>query len=324
MNDLNTVYKLVTIFLYSVFFTYAAVYYFKKKCVKYGYLVEDKYKPGKPKIPTLGGIPMFVGVMASLSLSQLLVKNGAIGKLFIFYFVVTVYTLYGVVDDMFSFKQRYDKILILLVLSLPIASLISINTISVFGHSFYFDGFLPYLLVPLYIMVVANLVNVYSGFNGLATGLTLIMFIFAGVKSYLVSGLDNLIYLLPCFGALLVFYFFNKYPASFHEGNVGAFMIGSTLGAFLIISKLEVFGLLLLLPHIVNFILDTWVLTIRKVPDVKFGRVRRDGTIEVPYTVRHKSLKFIAAHYLKLTESSAVWLLYIPTIICGLIGVWYL
>jgi UDP-N-acetylglucosamine--dolichyl-phosphate N-acetylglucosaminephosphotransferase len=324
MPDLNTIYNLITIFLYSVFFTFVAIEYFKKKSLKYGYVVEDKYKRDKRKLPTMGGIPMFVGVMAALSLTQLLIKNGIAGKLFIFYFIVTAYTLYGVVDDLFHFRRRYDKILILLVLSLPIASLISHSSINIAGHELNLDGFYPFLVAPLFIMVAANLVNVYSGFNGLATGLTLIMFILAGIKSYMLYGTENLIYLLPCLGALLVFFYYNIFPARMHEGNAGAFMIGSCLGAFLIVNKLEFFGFVMLIPHIVNFIMDTVVLAILKIPDEKFGRVRRDGTIEAPKSVRFKSLKFMLTYYFRLTEPKAVWLLYLPTLIFGLAGVIWL
>jgi UDP-N-acetylglucosamine--dolichyl-phosphate N-acetylglucosaminephosphotransferase len=319
------IYELIVILLYSIFFTYVAVQYFKRWLIKLGYAVLDKYKPGKKKMPTMGGLPMFVGIIVALSLSQLLLHDRElVGKLFIFYFIVTVYTMYGVVDDLFSFKKRYDKIITLLVLSFPIATLITTSGITVFGRFIEMDGLYPFVLAPIFIMVVANLVNLYAGFNGQATGLTLLLFMFAGIKSYLLYGMDNLIFLIPAFGALLVIFFFNFFPATLHEGNVGAFLIGSCLGAFLIINRLEVFGVIILIPHIVNFVMDTWILTVKKIPDVKFGKVRKDGTIEAPVSMRNKSIKFWLTHHLRLTERSAVLLLYIPTIVFGVIGVMWL
>jgi UDP-N-acetylglucosamine--dolichyl-phosphate N-acetylglucosaminephosphotransferase len=303
--------------------TVMAIIYFEPKLEKYGYFVEDKYKKDKRKIPTMGGIPMFVGIMIALALSQLLVHKMPIGNLFVFYFIVTVYTLYGIVDDLFAFKQRYDKILILLVLSLPIASLINHYAVNVAGYGFDIGWFLPFVIAPVFIMVVANLVNVYSGFNGLATGLTLIMFIFATIKSYMNYGMMNLIYILPALGALVIIYFYNRFPARLHEGNSGAFLIGSALGAFLVINKLEWFGFIMLIPHSINFFLDTLILTILKIPDEKFGKIRKDGTIEAPRSVRFKSLKFIATYYLRLREDQAVYLLYVPTIVFGMLGLWF-
>jgi UDP-N-acetylglucosamine--dolichyl-phosphate N-acetylglucosaminephosphotransferase len=314
--------QIVTILLYSILGTMAAIIYFEEKVKKYGYMVEDKYKKDKRKIPTMGGIPMFVGVILSLSLSQLLVHEFNVGSLFIFYFIVTVYTLYGIVDDLFSFKQRYDKILILLVLSLPIGSLISQSYVDIFGYSINLGWLYAAAFAPVFIMVVANLVNVYSGFNGLATGLTLIMFIFAGIKSFMIYGWVNLMYLVPCLGALIVMYLYNRFPAKFHEGNSGAFMIGSCLGAFMIVNHMEVFGIIMLIPHTINFILDTLILAILRIPDEKFGKIREDGTIEAPKAVRFKSLKFIATYYLRLKEDQAVFLLYVPTIVFGMLGLW--
>jgi UDP-N-acetylglucosamine--dolichyl-phosphate N-acetylglucosaminephosphotransferase len=303
-----------------LFGTYVAILYFKPKLVKYGYVVEDKYKKNKRKMPTMGGIPMFVGVIASLALTQLLVRNEMVGKLFIFYFIVTVYTLYGVVDDLFSFRQRYDKILILLVLSLPIASLINNNSITFLGYTLYLNLLIPCLIAPIYIMVVANLINVHSGFNGLATGLSLIMLVFAGIKSYMLYGTQNLIFLLPTVGALFAFLPYNFYPAKLHEGNSGAFLTGSCLGVFLMMNNMKVFGIIILMPHIINFLMDTYTLKIKKKPLVKFGKVRKDGTIEAPPSMKFVSLKFFVTHYFRLNEKQAVLMLYSFTIICGLIG----
>ncbi len=320
MFDYQLFYKLITIFLYSVFATYIAIFYIVKKSRKFGYTVEDKYKLNNKKIPTIGGIAIFIGVIIALALTQVIMRNDGIGKLFIFYFIVTVYAMYGILDDLFAFKQRYDKILVLMVLSFPIASLIT----STYLFGIDFELWYLLLLAPIYIMAVANLVNVYSGFNGLAMGLSLILLITVAVKSYMLFGLHNLIYIIPVLGALLVFLPFNFYPAKLFEGNVGAFLVGSSLGAFLIINKLELFGLFILIPHIINFILDTIVLAILKIPDVKFGEIDKNGYIVAPKSVRFKSLKYILTYYLKLKERNAVLILYIPTIIFCIIGVWLL
>ena len=90
MNEIS-IYKLILVFGYSLFATWVAIEYSIKKLRKYKYLASDMYKPGKPKIPTMGGIAIFIGIMVSLALTQLLIQNGIIGKLFIFYFVVLIF-----------------------------------------------------------------------------------------------------------------------------------------------------------------------------------------------------------------------------------------
>ncbi len=315
----NDHFNLILIFLYSLFFTYVAVNYFIRRLIKYGYVVEDKYKHGKKMMPTMGGIPMYVGIIVSLALYQILAGKD-IGDVFIFYFIVTAYALYGIVDDIFGFRKRYDKIAVLLVLSFPAASLIDHRSFTFLGHTIQLYGFLPFVVAPVYIMVVANLVNLYAGFNGQATGLTLIMMIFAAIKSYMIFGIDKLFLIAPVLGATIVMFIFNFYPAKLHDGNSGAFIMGSALGIFLVANHLELFGILMLIPHIINFLMDTWILTIKKIPDIKFGRIRKDGTIAPPGTMRFKSIKFFLTYYLHLTEKQAVLIIYLPTIFFGIMG----
>ncbi len=324
MLDIQYLYKLIMILLYSAFATFAIMPYAIKKMKEYGYAVSDMHKLNKPKVPVLGGLAIFVGIMISLALSQLLLPIEKTGKLFIFYFIVTAYAMYGLSDDIFHFQRRYDKIITLLVLSLPIASLMTDTILNLKFSSIELNGFYLLLLAPFYIMVVANLINIHAGFNGLGPGTTLIILIAAGIKSYLNYGLDNLIYLMPILGSLLIFIFYNWYPAKVFDGNVGAFLMGGALGSFLIINKLELFGALVLLPNIITFILDLYVLGIKKVPDKPFPEPRKDGLIITDKTMRFKSFKNLVCTLIPLTEKQATLLiLSITTLLC-IIGVIFL
>ena len=75
------------------------------------------------------------------------------------------------------------------------------------------------MLIPIYVMVVANLINLHAGFNGLGPGTTLVMLVAAGIKVYLTHGPTNLIFLMPIFGSILIFFLYNKYPAKIFDGN---------------------------------------------------------------------------------------------------------
>jgi UDP-N-acetylglucosamine--dolichyl-phosphate N-acetylglucosaminephosphotransferase len=320
-NNIN--YRLLLILTYSMATTFFAVPYVIKKCKDHNYMVKDMHKLSYPLIPVLGGTVILAGVLVSLALSQLLLtQKMELGGLFIFYFVVLIYGMYGLIDDIFHIKQRYSKIGVLLILSLPISSLISTTVLNL--KFFNVDLGIAYtlLIVPIYIMVVSNLINLHAGFNGLGPGTTLVMLMAAGVKSYLVHGTEYLIYLMPILGAVLVFFYFNKYPAKIFDGNIGAFLMGSALGAFLIINHLELFGVIILIPHIITFILDTWVLGIKKVPDKEFPKPRRDGLIIPDKTMRYKSLKNVICTWFKLTEKQASWLLIAITTVFCIIGMW--
>jgi UDP-N-acetylglucosamine--dolichyl-phosphate N-acetylglucosaminephosphotransferase len=314
----NNNYRLLLIFAYAAVATWIAVPYVKNKCKAHGYMVKDMHKFKKPLIPVLGGVAIFIGIISALALSEIYIPTGNIANLFIFYFVVNLYGMYGLLDDIFHFQIRYTKVIALLVFSLPILTLTAGSTVLGINLGLMYAAF-----VVIYIMVVANLINLHAGFNGLGPGTTLILLIAAGVKSYMTSGSTYLMYLMPIVGSLLVFCIYNKYPAKIFDGNIGAFLTGSALGAFLIVAKLEVFGIIILIPHIITFILDTWVLTILKRKDIEFPNARKDGLIIIPKSMRYKSLKNVICTWFKLTEKEATHILWAITLVFCIIGVMF-
>lgn len=318
----NTNYKLLLIFLYSAITTLFAIPYVIKKCKQHGYIDHDMHKKNKPLIPTLGGTAILGGILVSLALSQVIIKDPQpLGHLFIFYFVVIIYALYGLLDDIFHFKKRYSKIAVLLVLTLPIGTIVSGTSINIFGWNIDLGIFYTLFIVPVYIMVVANLINLHAGFNGLGPGTTLIMLIATGIKSYMDYGTTYLIYLMPILGSLLVFFFFNIYPAKIFDGNIGAFLMGSALGGFLIINHYEIFGVFILIPHIITFLLDTWVLGIKGIKDKEWPKITKNNLLIPHKSMRYKSLKNLLLTIHPMTEKQATWILLLITSTFCILGV---
>ena len=56
---------------------------------------------------------------------------------------------------------------------------------------------------------------------------------------------------------------------------------------------------------------------IKKLGDVKFGKLRRDGTLVVP---NPWTLKWVFPYYFRLTEHQSMWILYLITTFFGLLG----
>lgn len=326
--DIQLFYKYLVVFLYAALATYWFTPSILRKLTKTGFVRPDKYKKGKnATFVTMAGIAMLVGILVSLSLSQILmISQDLLGKLFIFYFIVMVYALYGIYDDLFGsadgdshFFSRYNKIILIFILSFPVASLITDTYISVFGLGLELGWVYALIIAPFYIMVIANLINVHAGYNGLITGTSWLILLSIIIKGFMLSGLDNILFLLPVFGALTGFIPYNLFPAKAHDGNVGAFMLGGAIGASLLALNLEWFGVFIFIPHIINFLMDTWTLVIKKKKDVKFGHIRDDGTIQAPPTMKYKSLKFLIVSWFRLTEPQATrWLWLLTAIFCAL------
>lgn len=320
IQTIQITYKYALLFLYSYFATRWSIPYIIAKSKKYGYVTNDQYKKNKSRIPLMGGICVLIGILISLSLSVILFDRLSLGNLFIFHFVVIVYGLYGILDDIFKFKTRYDKILVTLVLTLPIASLIPDTTIHFMSYSWDIGGFYSLLFVPLFVMFVANSINLHAGYNGLTTGLELILLLTIAAKLYIVNGFESLLFVMPVLAAVLALFPYTLYPGKILSGNVGDFLVGGAIGSLLIVQNLTWFGLFILIPHIINFLMDTYTILVRRIPDVKFGRVAKDGTITAPQTMKYKSLKFLVVTWFKLTERQATFLLYGFTALFCIIG----
>ena len=102
----NNNYRLLLIFAYAAVATWIAIPYVINKCKAHGYMVKDMHKFKKPLIPVLGGVAIFIGIISALALSEIYIPTGNIANLFIFYFVVNLYGMYGLLDDIFHFQIR--------------------------------------------------------------------------------------------------------------------------------------------------------------------------------------------------------------------------
>jgi len=311
-----------SILIFAVAFVVA--YYLTKKFISRfhagGHVVKDMYKPERPNVPTMGGVPIMAGVMFGLIAAQLLIDPALVTKLLIFYFVVFIYGIFGLIDDLVRVKSRWKRVYLLYILALPIALLnvgeyITFNPLDLKIHV----GWLkPYVIAPLYVMVVSNMINMHAGFNGLSGGLSWILMFFIGLKVVISRDITQVYYLLPIFGALLAFMWYNKYPSRIFLGNSGTQLLGAAVGGLLILYNLEIYGIIILIPHIVNFIMWVyWLANMRIQPHVKFAKVRDDGTIEPPNKL---TVKYTVTHYFRVRELQATIILYGLTGVFGVIA----
>lgn len=313
-------YETAAIFLIA----FAATFYLTRKFIsrfhRKGHVVKDMYKRGQPKVPTMGGVAIMGGVMISLIVAQLLIQDTEfVMKLLVFYFVVFIYGIFGLVDDLIGVESRFKKVYILFFLALPIGLLNIDTNLSILSWEVEIGWLAPFVFAPIYVMVVSNMVNMHAGFNGLAGGLAWILMFFTGVMAWIKYDGEVLVFLMPMLGGLLAFMWYNKYPSQIFLGNSGSLLIGAAVGGLIVLYNLELFGVVILIPHIINFLLWTyWVANMDVIPHVKFAKVRRDGTIKPPNKL---TLKYFITHYFRVGELNAIIMLYIITAIFCVLGI---
>ena len=302
-----------------------------EKLKKRGTVAPDQYKQDLRKIPTQGGFAIIAVLFLLFSMATLLehlpvtftVPIHATEVDWAILIVAGLFGGFGLVDD-FVDVGRPLKIFLLFFFSYRLIFEIgsTMVTIPVMG-SFDFGAYYLFLIVPIYVLVAANLVNMHSGFNGLASGLSSIILAFLLIK-FVMAGYDGILVLSCLLGVTLGFLWFNRYPARIFLGNVGSLALGSAIGAAIVVSGFLVAGFVMFIPHTVNFLMYVyWRVMHRLHPEdsrwkiAKFGRVREDGSLEVPNCL---TLKWVLPYYFKMTEKQVVLAMYALTIPFCVVG----
>ena len=282
-----------------------------------GILAVDYYKRERREVPKSGGIAVISASLLSFSVLILFESTYLHNHCnidFVAILLMLFYGIFGAIDD-FTDIGRPIKIFFPLILSLP--ALITAHSTEIFLPfiGFFDFSYFFYVIIIVYIMVVSNLVNMHSGFNGLASGLSAILIATLLVKIAMKGG--DFIFLGCVLGATLGFLWYNWYPARVFLGNVGSLSVGAVIGYAIVAFGFFISGFIMLIPHTANFILYVyWRLMHKMRPEderfkmVKFGRVREDGTIEVPNRL---TLKWILPYYFKMTEKETVLAMYALT-----------
>ncbi|MCA1813876.1 MAG: hypothetical protein LC624_07990 [Halobacteriales archaeon] len=217
----------------------------------------DKHKPGAPEVPEMGGLAVFLAFNASVFVVLAL---GGIGpgeqQLVLASLIVAAGAcITGVLDDLVELRQRF-KAFIPLAFALPLALYAPDSRIlfPVVG-AVDLGPLYAIVLVPLAVASASNGFNMLEGFNGLGTGLGIILAAAIAGLAILHGHLLGLALLFPLIGALGGFLVFNIAPARVFPGDTGTLLVGATLAAGAVLSAVEFWGFLLFLPHIIEFFL---------------------------------------------------------------------
>lgn len=104
----------------------------------------------------------------------------------------------------------------------------------------YLDLKLFYILFNIiFIVALANSVNLTDGLDGLSTSVTIIVLSFFSIVSFLLKGDFVLIVSMAMIGSLLGFLYFNWNPAKIFMGDVGSLALGGFVASLAIVLKLQ-------------------------------------------------------------------------------------
>lgn len=187
----------------------------------------NERKVHKQPIPRLGGIGIFLSVLAGLAACGQLIP--AIHTLPMLSATLLVLFLAGIWDDLKDISARL-RFLLEVACALTVAAtrirLTSLHGIFGIGD---LSTFWQYVLTVLIIVGVTNAFNLIDGIDGLAGGLGLINIVVLAVLSWRLQHYSLLIVLVAFGGGLLGFLKNNFNPAKIFMGDGGSLVLGYLL-----------------------------------------------------------------------------------------------
>ena len=224
-----------------------------------GYVGVDDHKPGNVEVPEMGGI----AILASLLVLGAVTAAAApwIGvdwrKIAVFMAVVGVVGAIGLVDDLKTLGGKTKTALTTLAsLPLLVPELMGVPVYTPYPELPFIGRtrltVLYRLFLPFSIAIGSNAVNMLDVYNGVMPSTTILVVV-ALMVSAAVTGKWEALYLQAVLlGALVAFWWYNKYPAKVFAGDVGSLTVGAALVALAIIYGQEIVFIVAFLPFIIN------------------------------------------------------------------------
>jgi UDP-N-acetylglucosamine--dolichyl-phosphate N-acetylglucosaminephosphotransferase len=211
----------------------------------------DAHKISKPTIPEMGGIAIIIGIAVSTLMAAMFFNEHA-SLLLAFLFVILLTALVGVYDDLKGLNPVVKPVLIAAAclplylfgtypshLELPFVKRVRLTMVY------------P-LMLPFAVSVPANAVNMMDVLNGSMSGSCLIVLFTLLMASAFLNKFEGMLLCSIMIGSLMAFHLYNRYPAKIFSGDVGSLIVGAGIGSIVVMSGLEVVGVVAMLAHITN------------------------------------------------------------------------
>jgi len=277
----------------------------------------DMHKKDKTRIAELGGVAVIAGIISGLF--ALITYTTFIEKISInteYFFVaistVLISTIVGLIDD---FPRRtgpkqglrqYQKLILTFTLVIPLMAInagfskMSLPFIGVVELGILY----PLIFIPLFLVFSANAVNLLGGFNGLETSLSLITAVSLWFYAYFTGAYVSTLLLTALIASLISFFKYNWIPAKIFPGDTFTYTVGAVLGVSIILGNMERFGILIMIPYGVEFLLK---LRSRMQAEC-YGLLQDDNTLKPRYKKIY-SLTHVVMKLLKPTEKQLVMIM---------------
>ena len=299
-------------FLISIVLTGRLIPVLKKQEI----LNHDLNKMDRPLIPEMGGISVIFAFFFGMNVSLIWISSTDFEFLGMDFLGVALFTIMGVafvgiMDDLLGLGQMTKTILPFLI-AIPLGVGLPDRSVTLPFMGSVSLGWLTVLLVPLGITAVVNLTNMLEGFNGLGCGLGIIITTTLIIMSFMTKKTDGLFLLIPLLGALVGFFYYNKFPSKIFPGDTLTFFQGATIACAAVIGNLKTLAAILYVPLLLEFILKAR----GRFPAENYGTIHEDGTLT--HDKKVFSLSHLLMKYMSVTERKLVAILWtMEAVLCA-------
>jgi UDP-GlcNAc:undecaprenyl-phosphate GlcNAc-1-phosphate transferase len=192
-------------------------------------------RPGQRKIhahptPKLGGLAIFIGIIAALGVSRIFYGNIFSREIIVILSGGLLTVALGFADDVYSLPWSVKLLGQIIIAVVVVSCGLEINYLK---HPLSLQvielGVFSKILSVFWILVVMNIINLIDGLDGLAGGIALISAFALFIISLLTNQLHVVFLLIALCGATAGFLRFNFHPASIFLGDTGSLLLGYLL-----------------------------------------------------------------------------------------------
>lgn len=312
---------IIIVFLLSLAFAFWFVPFIRKQHLKKKFVIEDMNKKSHPKIPGLGGIALVFAFILAITLTialKLILNFDSINLNLLLPALLSIMMMafVGFADDVLMFPFRPIKPILALLASIPMAISFYNDSTAIrlpFINNEINIGLLyPLVLIPLLIAFGANVFNIMADFDGLSPGNGLVISAALFISSITAKQPTSALLFASLLGVLLVFFFYNKFPAKLFAGNIGTLFIGSVFAAGAIIGNIKYAFFIVMIPYLIHFLLQERIIFEKKrilARPRERGIPQNDGTIKSEYKKSYGLTHLLMLHFPKMTEKKLVYCL---------------
>jgi len=304
-----------------------------KKCRQIGLLWDDMNKFGNPKnVAASGGLiiimAFIISVLSYIAIRTFVLNNsdGITLNILSMLAVVLILALIGLTDDLLGWKHGglswKFRIFLALIASIPLVVInagehvINVPFLGLVDLGLFYT----LILIPIGIAGTTTTYNFLAGFNGLEAGQGIIILSFLSFVAYITGSSWLALIGLIMVASLIVFYYYNKFPAKVFPGDIMTWGIGALIAIMAIFGNFEKIAIFIFVPYIIETILKVR----GKLKKQSFGIPDKNNNLSMPYEkiygLTHLSIFILTKFKKEVKERDVTYLIFAFQIIICLLA----